>query len=341
MIKYGKSYTSVSNLKSDFVHNNKSHLEENERIARIYSQQPKRKACKICGFLLDRNSMFHSHGLNYYHCVKCGHINGEYVETNEFTSRIYEQSDYGKAYRMGSKDEFLTRLENIYLPKAEFLRDALKAKSVNPNNIKVLDVGAGSGFFVGALDKLGFSAKGVEVSKAQVEYANEMLGMKLLEHVPQADVVDKICESDAEVISFIGVLEHIVNLNQVLNVVKENQKISYIYFSVPMFSYSVFWEAISNDVFNRLLGGSHTHIFTNSSLEYLYRQNGWKKIAEWRFGTDIPDLQRIIQVKMMENGNEYLANLFYEKLSDVIDKIQLIFDQQEFSSETHVLVEKI
>ena len=341
MIRYGKSYEPVSSLKSDFVSDNKTHLSENERIERIYSQQPKRRICKICKGELSGSTMFHSHGLNYYHCEKCGHINGEYDETDEFTSKIYEQSDYGRTYRTRSRDEYFERLNNIYLPKAEFLIDSLEEEGVKTKDLTFIDIGAGSGFFVGALSKLGFSVKGIEVSESQVNYANEMLEMKILEHLPQEKVVETICKSDADVISFIGVLEHVVNPHQILEAIKQNQKIRYIYFSVPMFSYSVFWEAISSDVFNRLLGGSHTHIFSNSSLEYLYRFYGWKNIAEWRFGTDIADLKRIIQVKMIDDGNEYLANLFDKMQSAILDEIQLILDHQEFSSETHVLVEKV
>lgn len=341
MIRYGKSYEPVSSLKSDFVSDNKTHLSENERIKRIYLQQPKRRICKICRDKLSSSAMFHSHGLNYYHCEKCGHINGEYEETDEFASQIYEQSDYGRTYRTGSKDEYFTRLNNIYLPKAEFLINALEENGVKTKGLEFIDVGAGSGYFVGALNKLGFSVKGIEVSTSQVNYANEMLEMKALEHVTQEKVVDTICESDADVISFIGVLEHVVNLHQILEAIGQNQKIRYMFFSVPMFSYSVFWEAISNDVFNRLLGGSHTHIFSNSSLEYIYKYYGWENIAEWRFGSDIADLIRIIQVKLIDDGNEYLANLFDKKQSVILDEIQLILDHQEFSSETHVLVEKV
>ncbi len=339
--KFGKSYKLVSELKRDFVEDNRTHLLENNKIAKIYSNQIRREKCKICDANIDSNAAFHSHGLNYYHCQVCGHVNGEYLETNSFTEKIYEKADYGKNYKMDTRESYGKRLNEVYLPKAEFMSEALKKYGLNPNDFKYLDVGAGSGFYVGALKKLGLITKGIEISADQVDYANEMLGIKALECVSQDEVVPLIKKTDADVLSFIGVLEHIVNLHDVLNAINENDRIKYIYFSVPMLSYSVFWESVSEDVFNRLLGGSHTHIFTESSLNYIYNYFGWENIAEWNFGTDVADLERIVQVLMMQNKNEYLANMFKEKMSEILDDIQLIIDKQGFCSEKHVLVKKL
>lgn len=341
MIKYGKTYRDISVLKADFVNENSEHLKENNRIASIYKEQPKRKFCKICRQNISHKKMFKSHGLEYFICENCGHVNGQYMETADLTTKFYEKWDYGKNYRVDEKIKYDDRLQRVYVPKVEFLIDSLKESGVDPSGFMFLDVGAGSGYFAGALRKKNLKSHGIEVSKEQVEYGNKMLGEKLLLHISQnGGVTKEILSSNAEVISFIGVLEHIVNLDEILDAVSKNDHIKFIYFSVPMFSYSVFFESVSDDIFNRLLGGTHTHIFTDSSLEYLYKKFKWEKISEWRFGTDAADLLRIITVKMLNSGNLYLADLFNEKYSLILDEIQLLMDRGHFCSETHVLVRK-
>ncbi len=54
----------------------------------------------------------------------------------------------------------------------------------------------------------------------------------------------------------------------------------------------MFIEQCFPEVMQRHLSGAHTHLFTASSLAYLCREFGMTSIAEWWFGTDIPDLVR-------------------------------------------------
>ena len=150
----------------------------------------------------------------------------------------------------------------------------------------------------------------------------------------------KIFEAKQEVISFIGVLEHIINLDEIFDAIKENKNIHYIYFSVPMFSYSIMFESVFDSVFNRNLGGAHTHLFSNGSIEYLCKKYSWEIVSQWRFGTDIPDLIRSISVLMDKNGNSMLSDFFKKKAISVMDDLQLVIDKSGLCSEIHILVKK-
>lgn len=270
LVVEGKSYHDISGMKADFLDENKKYLDENAKIASFYRQQPERKGCKICGQRLDHKVRFFSHNLEYYVCDNCGHINGAYEETIDFTTQIYERSGYEKNYRVDDKSVYQNRLNKIYLPKAEFLKHALQDDNIDCSKLECLDVGAGSGYFVGALEQAGFHACGIEVSEQQVNWGNDMLSAPRLYHLPQEMVPSYIKTTKAGVVCFVGVLEHIVDLQEVLNAIDANDNVKYIFFSVPMFSYSVVLEAANPNVFNRLLGGAHTHIFTDESLSYLY-----------------------------------------------------------------------
>lgn len=239
-------------------------------------------------------------------------------------------------YNEESLDAYNKRTANIYDPKAQFLKKVLEKEEVDINNIDFLDVGCGSGYFVNALSLMGMRVKGIEVSPSQVEFANRMLGENLCELVRQDEVVSFLDKTNAEIVSFIGVLEHILNLHDVLNAIRNNQKIKYVYFSVPLFSFSVFIEMLSPNVYNRQLGGDHTHLFTKNSLKYMYDMYGWEPVGEWWFGTDVADLKRTVMVSLGDQ-NKDVSNILDCELSAVLDEVQLVIDKRQFCSEVHVL----
>lgn len=185
-------------------------------------------------------------------------------------------------------------------------------------------------------------AKGIEVSQRQVDYGNAMSENKIITQCDQENIENMIAVADADVISFIGVLEHIINLHNVLQNVNKNSNIKYIYFSVPLMSYSVAFEAAEEDVYNRLLGGSgaHTHLFSDDSVKYLCDLYGWSIVGQWKFGTDMADMLRMIMVKLEQKGQKELSLLFKESFTKIMDDLQFIIDRNGLPSEIHVIAEK-
>ena len=105
-----------------------------------------------------------------------------------------------------------------------------------------------------------------------------------------------------------------------------------------MFSLSVLIENVFKNVFPRQLAGGHTHLFTEKSIIHMNKILKIDSFAEWRFGTDILDLFRSINVTLKDNKSskktiDYFSNQFYKS----IDKMQKIFDKSHFCSEIHVL----
>ena len=211
---------------------------------------------------------------------------------------------------------------------------------MTPENIKVLDDGAGSGYFVGALKRLGIDASGIEISKAQVEFANRMNGEEVLKAADSASIPDMLKKTDANVVTFIGVLEHIVNLWEVLESVESNDNIRYIYLSVPMFSLSCVFEASHQHCYNRHAGGTHTHLFSESSLKYMADRMGFKELTAWKFGSDMMDLYRMLMVSLEQNGNSALKDYFAPVFTKMIDELQLVVDRNESASEIHLILKR-
>ena len=120
----------------------------------------------------------------------------------------------------------------------------------------------------------------------------------LLYYVNSENIFNEIKKTDANCVSVIGVLEHLVDIRKFLNAVKLNRNIKYIYLCVPMFSLSSIVENSFNNIFNRQLGGGHTHLFTEKSLKKMMQKINFSEISTWWFGSDFSDLLRSFMVKV-------------------------------------------
>ena len=340
--KYGKSFGKLNSFKTGFFENNDGMLKMADDMAAILSSQPVRKRCKICSSPLNDDSLLRikSHGLSYIRCGKCGHLNSEYEDTDDFAGKVYVEDDYSRNYSEAQKDQYISRRDLIYIPKAEYLRDCLKEEGLEPEKVGILDIGAGCGYFVSAAKELGMRAYGIEVSENEVNYGNSVSDEKILTCIGLTDSIEYIRRTDANVISAIGVLEHLIHLRENLEAIKENEGIKYIYASVPMFSFSCAFEASHQDCYNRHMGGTHTHLFTDGSIAFMAESIGFDVAYEWRFGSDINDLYRFITVTLAKNGNEEFASLFSEKFTPLMDELQLILDKSSFSSELHFILKR-
>lgn len=143
--------------------------------------------------------------------------------------------------------------------------------------------------------------------------------------------------TDRQVLVAIGVLEHVYNMREIFSSIKQNLNIEYLYFSVPLFSLSVFFEMMFSDVYNRQLGGSHTHLFTFESINNMNKEFNFEIVGQWFFGMEIADLYRFMQVRL-QHDNTQVLDIFQEKFSKSIDSLQKVVDEAEFASEVHMVV---
>jgi SAM-dependent methyltransferase len=338
--KYSKSSAFYAGIKADFFSENDTLLKKAIRENQSYSRQPRRASCKLCTHQLNEVADFKSHGISYGFCVNCGHLNGLFEDTKEFVKDLYIENggrEYSKNY---IDNDFRSRTQNIYVPKLNFLIESLPQHEP----LKILDVGCGSGYFVFACLSQGVSANGIDVSKVMIEFGNAQIshltGRSPLEHIPEDGFFDAIIQSDATVLSAIGVIEHLRNPQRFLTAFRKSD-IKYLFYSVPMFSLSALIENVFTLIFPRQLSGGHTHLFTESSIAWLHKSENIFPIAEWRFGTDVMDLYRSIFVGLRSNGSsKTVLEQLENGLAANIDEIQAIFDKSHFCSEIHCLTKK-
>jgi len=338
-IKYSKSIDHYRETHADYFDDNDNLLSQKIIENKIYKSQQLRLACKVCGTKLSNKIDLSQFGVDYVFCNFCGHLNGIFEDSRHFVDSIYIEENGLEYNRILQDNNFIKRSEEIYVPKAKFLIDHLDCKSID-----ILDIGCGCGNFVYALLNLGINAKGIDVGGSSVAYGNNqiygLIKTKPLEQCKENEFSEKIEQTNAKIISAIGVIEHLREPEKLFNsFLKSNAK--YIYYSVPMFSLSSLIENIFPEVYPRQLSGAHTHLFTESSIEKMNELLKVKPIAEWRFGTDIMDLYRSVYVMLKKNGcsdnvTKLLESNFYSRLNT----LQEVLDKSHFCSEIHVLAEK-
>lgn len=343
--QYGKSSAALLSLKTSFFEDNNVHLAKQKKLSHVYLQQPKRTHCKNCNHAFTKPHDFIKDNIEYILCEACNHLNGAHEDTDEFCQVLYTDdsgSDYARDYTESNIDDYNYRTASIYSPKAEFLYTSLKSKGVNPHELSYLDFGSGAGYFVSALKKIGLrNISGTEVSETQVAYGNVMMQDNLLHNHNLSDTQTLLSETKSNVISMIGVLEHLQSPRDVLASIKNNSNIEYLYISVPTFSLSVYLEIFSEDVFHRQLHGGHTHLYTEESLSYLCNEFGFDIASQWWFGSDFVDLYRHMSVILEKQGcSTTLTEKWKESFIPILDAVQLEVDKKHFSSEVHMLLKK-
>lgn len=332
IIKYSKSYNNILKIKSDFFNENLKYLKDSIKINKLYKSNPKRTKCKNC----EKKSLkkfINSFLVGYYICSNCSHLNGAHQETKKFTDKLYA-NDSGENYSKNYVKDYKNRVKNIYIPKVEFL------KSVVKSNISLLDVGSGAGHFLKALEIKKINAKGLEPNKILCKFGNKQLKKNKLNFSKMTEACEIVKNQNGyNVISLIGVLEHLENPNLLLkNFSKSRAK--FLYISVPLFSLSVFFENSFQNVFPRQLSSTHTHLYTKESLYYLAKKYGFKIVGEWWFGTDMPDLYRsLINSSNFTNKTLYVKEL-NNKLFKVINELQSVLDKNKICSEVHMIFKK-
>lgn len=341
--KFGKSFKDIIGMKQSFFKDNSAFMEKTLHYAEIYTQQPVRQYCKICSNKLNSAPDFIKHKIPYGLCKVCGHLNGLHEDTDDFCAEIYTKNngkEYAQNYNAADLTAFMNRRNAIHIPKAKFLLEALSNEGEDLSSLSFADMGAGAGYFVSALHDLGFpETKGFEVGQAQVDLGNHVLQNKCLNLIELDEIVHLCRTYEADVMTFIGVFEHLQNPRAVLDAMRSNPKVRYFYFCVPMFSTTVFGEMVFPNVMPRQLAIGHTHLFTRKSIDHFAQEFDLSPVAAWWFGTDMMDLYRSISVTLEgDQQTRAMVDAWKDEFEPVLDALQLSIDKDRRSSQVHMLM---
>lgn len=342
MQRFGKPSASWFAAKQWFFDQDRELHAEGVRIAELYTAQPRRTKCKNCNGRLGKTE-FTKTGIDYTFCKRCGHLNGLHQDTDAFCEGVYGETVttlFSRMYSAKDKAAYIERRDSIYRPKADFLLDALRKEGEKPKKLRFADFGAGSGHFVSALREAGVrSVTGFDVSENQLRFANKVLGEKLLEPLALTETASKIASIEADVLSMVFSLEHVQNPREIAAAIASNPRARYAFIAVPMFSPCVFAEMAFPQFAHRQLADGHTHLYTEQSIDWMCQEFGFKRIAEWWFGSDLIDFYRFIWMSMAADPKTARAGArFREMWLPILDAMQLEMDKRKLSSEIHMVV---
>jgi hypothetical protein len=337
--RYGKSAEGILGVRQNFFDENDQSLALAASQAKIYIAQPPRTRCKLCDAQLPRQPDFVKLSIPYVSCPRCTQLNGMHQDTDAFCSAVYLDDSYAVYYGSADRERYDYRTDAIYRPKVDFLKEVLAADGVAADQLSYADFGAGSGYLVAALLGAGLDrCMGLEVSPAQTEFANRMVPGNRCRLIALDDTLAEVRKLDADVISMIGVLEHLQNPREVLRAVKDNPRARYLFLCVPLYGLCVFLEMVFPRVHPRHLIADHTHLFTRTSLEWMETAYGLRRCGEWWFGSDMLDLYRAILVSLAEqDGTRGMTEQWTQRMRPLIDPMQLAIDRQHLASEVHVV----
>lgn len=334
VIKYSKPSSAVIVNKQAFFNNNDDLLKYVSSVNALYKKQPLRKFCKTCGSkILGEDIIIHD--VPYAVCNNCGHFNGLYEDTEEFANYVYNGSQ-GENYAVNYKQNFKSRVKDIYEPKVSFLREVLLDNGIN--EFCITDVGCGGGHFVAACEKYNIDCIGYDTNIELINLGNQFLSKNSIERSEFGDINDVIFNVDSLVISLVGVLEHLMDPIGAMKAFCES-KADYLYLQVPLFSFSAILESIHPDVFPRQLNAGHTHLYTKSSIDFICRSLNLEIAGEWWFGTDMVDLFRHLTIKSTiksEKKSKILAQTF----GSHIDGLQSALDREKVCSGVNMVIKK-
>jgi hypothetical protein len=332
IIKFSKPYSdNMFKIKKDFYLNNEKNLKSILKINKIYKNQKKRYKCQNCNKKI-RNIDFKSFGVEYLICRRCFHLNGKYQNSYKFAYELYK-GENSKIYSLNYINDFHYRVENIYRPKLKFLKQVIKKK------FTITDIGSGAGHFLKACEIEKIKSVGFETSNHLVKIAKKFIKENQIKNISFKKINEIIENNDSDCVTLIGVLEHLIDPSQIIKSFKKS-KSKYLFLSVPLFSFSSFLENANPNIFPRQLGGGHTHLYTNKSLNYLFKTNKLKIIGEWWFGTDFADLHRTLINNFSNQNSKIFSNNFQIFFSNYINEFQNILDRNKICSEVHMVVKK-
>ena len=185
--------------------------------------------CYLCGkpnLEVIRTKLRYDIRRNVLKCRECGLV---FLEKKERNLRGYYEKDYRKLYSpvIGKEVSSGERFD-IYLPFQKSRIEDIKPY-LNPN-MKALEIGCASGYFLYALRDLVQECVGIEFNKSDVEFAQKKCGVKIYDRpIEETDIPLEYFD----IVFMLYVVEHLEDPIQFLRTVRKYIKPGgYIYMEV-------------------------------------------------------------------------------------------------------------
>ena len=146
-----------------------------------------------------------------------------------------------------------------------------------------------------------------------VNLGSKMLKKNKIYHFKIDEIYEKVLKTDRNY-NFVGCNWAFRFPNLIFkNFLKSKAKYLFFLFHDVFIS---FIRTLFSEYFSKVLGGVHNNLYSEKSLNYIFKKYNLKILGEWWFGTDIMDLMRIMIINTNDkNSNSirnFLNNTFYQ-----------------------------
>jgi 2-polyprenyl-3-methyl-5-hydroxy-6-metoxy-1,4-benzoquinol methylase len=314
-----------------------SHLDKIRSIVDYLAKNEKsiaQSSCYICASTL-RKPLVKIHGFEYETCEDCGHVYTTRRYTDEAIRRFYETNTYWAEVTYANKSTCHYRRDNVARPKVEFAE-----RYYAGSRGTWLDVGSGIGDIVSVALENGWRATGLELSETSVAFAKEIFNIDLRRQTME-EYRDQHPElaSTVDVVSLIGVLEHVVDPMGLLRMANQMLKLGgVVMIQVPNARSvaTMAQEAFPQNVFRHMSPIEHIMVFTESSLNRAIKNGGFEPLAYWYHGLDFYELL----TNLVLTNPRVQGSRLYTALMENLNELQQVIDDQELSDRIIVCARK-
>lgn len=215
------------------------------------------KTCVVDSKHRMQGKVFLKNGVDIYRCGDCGCIMADI----DFNHEQYESNEY---YTMSYRT--LESIDKVWGFRWRYVLD----KIVKSGNVaSLLDVGAGNGYFVSlAAKEFGLRATGLEISTEEIRFAEEHVGVKL--------VNEDVCRHKEmyDVVTSFNVLEHVADPHGFLSAVLERVKPGGLIVVTTPNPGCIHAKVKGLERWNMVCPPHHINLFSKQSLLEMLEQRG-------------------------------------------------------------------
>jgi 2-polyprenyl-3-methyl-5-hydroxy-6-metoxy-1,4-benzoquinol methylase len=258
------------------------------------------------------------YGIPYHRCRECGHVFVRAQPAPEaLEAHFAETEEHSSAYT--DEEAVDLRLAEIVQPKVDWMLGTYRRLYGRAPD-KALDVGAGGGHFVAALQRAGLEVDGYELSEASRRFAREVFSLELRSE----DFLAPAAEPGAcDVVTFWGLLEYTPAPKRFLEAARRrlDPASGLLVVEVPRVDClgTAVQKAWPESIARHLDPTSHVNCFSDASLETALRSCGFEPVAAWYFGMDAYEL--LVQIALRVSESDAL-----ERLAEPLLGLQPAFD---------------
>ncbi|MFC1461778.1 class I SAM-dependent methyltransferase [Verrucomicrobiota bacterium] len=232
--------------------------------------------CNLCGsdnqkLLFDTHKLHDGKRGGIVRCRRCGLVYRNIRQKDSISWENYQQQDYSNL-----SEDWIAGRKNIF-------SNCMDSLEVFRQHNRILDVGAGHGFFLQMCADRGWDCYGVEISRSAVDFAQREFGLSLsCSSLEQAHYPDEFFD----VVTFWNVLDHLPNPKRTL---QETQRVlrsggavivrcPNAAFHVPVRRVFTLSGHIHKTLKSIDPSVSHLYSFDKKSISHLLRESGFTKV---------------------------------------------------------------